>query len=586
VSSIDFAIDIGGSLKRIINLDGDLVRTLATLGGLVSEGHEELLSWTGVPIGNVRIEFRREAFVSRAVRNPKVRGCPRCLREDAAGHKGPAIQAMAMRGDWQLREVSICVRHGHPLVRLWEVDAVSNRYDIGSRLSEIESDILQGKFDRPVVKPSPYDLWLDQRLEDGRDSTWFSSQTLYAATTFCRLLGMELLRLEDKIDLEQEAKLRAAQAAGFAVARLGEEAISAAFDRLAALASGKSDQPHKAFGDLFTKLSRDYVAEECFSSFRRMLRDKILTVWPIATEETLLGEKLPERIFHSLLSAAEEIGIGTPRLDQFLTEAGAFAFGDDRPQSRKLFDAKKFAPLLEEIPTLVGPLQMCRSFGATKTELAALAKDEVILPRTKISTIKSPWRISDGVALLSKLKAKIHPTGTVDGATESILQAARRADVGIGVVIAAILSGDLQVVQSADPGGFHGLVVPVSWASAKVAPQPMQDLGMVPAAAFGRAIGMRDQGLFRSLLEAGHTPSVRLRHPTTKVHWFYLTNQDIQAFHRRFMTPTTMKAELGVHRNMLLRKLREAGVKPFTPNGVSYGTLYLRESVEPVFKGK
>ena len=317
-----------------------------------------------------------------------------------------------------------------------------------------------------------------------------------------------------------------------------------------------------------------------------MLRNKILTVWPVATEEILLGEKLPERIFHSLLSAAEEIGIGTPLLDQFLTEAGAFALGDDRPQSRKLFDAQRYAPLLAEIPTLVGPLQMCRSFGATKTELAALAEDEVILPRTKISTIKSRWRISDGVALLSKLKAKVRPTESDDGATESIMQAARRADVGIGVVIAAILSGDVQVVQGADPGGFQDLMVPVSWANAKVAPQPTQDLGMVPAAAFGRAIGMRDQGLFRSLLEAGHTPSVRLRHPTTKVHWFYLTTQDIQAFHRRFMTPTTMKAEVGVHRNMLLRKLKEAGVKPFTPNGVSYGTLYLRESVEPVFRGK
>ena len=172
-----------------------------------------------------------------------------------------------MRGDWQLREVSICVRHGHPLVLLWEVDPVANRYDIGSRLSEIQSDILQGKFDRPVVKPSPYDLWLDQRLEDGRDGTWLANQSLYAATTFCRLLGLELLRLKDQIDQEQEAKLRAAQAAGFAVARQGEEAIGAAFDRLAAAASGKNDQPHKAFGDLFTKLSRDYVAEEYFFPF-------------------------------------------------------------------------------------------------------------------------------------------------------------------------------------------------------------------------------------------------------------------------------------------------------------------------------
>ena len=147
--------------------------------------------------------------------------------------------------------------------------------------------------------------------------------------------------------LEQGAKLRAAQTAGFAVARHGEEAIGAALDRLAAFAAGKSDKPHKAFGERFTKLSRGYVAEECFAPFRQLLRNKILTIWPIAAEEVLLAERLPERIFHSLLSASEEIGIGTPRLEQFLTEAGAIAVGNDRPQSRKLFDAKRYAPLLE-----------------------------------------------------------------------------------------------------------------------------------------------------------------------------------------------------------------------------------------------
>ena len=490
-----------------------------------------------------------------------------------------------MRGDWQLREVSICVRHGHPLVGLWEIGSVAKRYDIGSRLSEIEHDILEGKLDKPLVKPSPYDFWLDDRLEDGRDETWLAGETLYAATTFCRLLGMELLRLEDQIDLEQEAKLRAAQAAGFAVARRGEAAIGAALDRLAGLGLGTNDQPQKAFGALFTKLSRDYVTEECFAPFRRMLRQKILTLWPVAAEETLLGETLPERIFHSLLSAAEEIGVGTPLLEQFLTEAGAFVVGDGRPRSRKLFDAKRFAPLLEEIPTLVGPLQMCQSFGATKIELAALAEDGLILPRTKISTIKSPWRISDGVSLMTRLQAKVRPTEMEGDAWESILQAARRADIGIGVVIAAILSGELAVAQRAD-SGFHGLVVPVKWADDKVAPQPIQDLGMVPAAAFGRAIGMRDQGLFRSLLEAGHTPSSRLKHPKTKVHWFYLTAENIREFHLRFMTPTTMKTEFGGHRNTHLRKLGEAGVLPYSPNGVSYGTLYLRESVEPVLGNK
>lgn len=35
----------------------------------------EMLSWTGVQAGNVRMQFRGEIFVSRALRNPVMRGC-------------------------------------------------------------------------------------------------------------------------------------------------------------------------------------------------------------------------------------------------------------------------------------------------------------------------------------------------------------------------------------------------------------------------------------------------------------------------------------------------------------------------------
>lgn len=106
----------------------------------------ELLSWTGVRTGNVRMEFRREFYVSRALRNPVMRGCPICLRNDAAGTVGLAHGAMAMRGNWQLREVTLCVRHGHPLVPLWQASSLSDRFDIGARLSEIEAEFFSGAF--------------------------------------------------------------------------------------------------------------------------------------------------------------------------------------------------------------------------------------------------------------------------------------------------------------------------------------------------------------------------------------------------------------------------------------------------------
>jgi hypothetical protein len=107
---------MGFSLKRIVLLEGAAIERLAAYGGLSARQLQELISWTGQSIGDVRMSFRGETFVSRALRNPVIRGCPICLREDAQAGGDKPLKFMAMGGDWQLREVNICVRHSHPLI--------------------------------------------------------------------------------------------------------------------------------------------------------------------------------------------------------------------------------------------------------------------------------------------------------------------------------------------------------------------------------------------------------------------------------------------------------------------------------------
>ncbi len=59
--------------------------------------------------------------------------------------------------------------------------------------------------------------------------------------------------------------VRNAQASGFEVLRHGEDAIRSELVTVAAAADGANDEPRKAFGQLFMKLSRDYVSENAFS---------------------------------------------------------------------------------------------------------------------------------------------------------------------------------------------------------------------------------------------------------------------------------------------------------------------------------
>lgn len=318
VSASDFAYDMGTSLKRVVAQDALSLELLAKWGELTPAQMDELLSWTGERVGDVRMRFRSEVFGSRALRNPVIRGCPACLRDDADRQPDDPLTAMVMRGGWQLREMTICLQHRLALVPLWSETNPVHRYDIAARLLEIMPAIMAGDLDGVPMTPSPYDVWLEERLQNGRDSTWFAHQNLYAATTFCRLLGTELMRLDGQVLDDPISKLRAAHATGFAVAQERQAAIRNALVRLAADADGALDEPRKAFGDLYYDLRYIYQDDDSFATFKELLRSCILEVWPVAAGEDVLGQVLERRRLHSVLTAAAVIRVKTNRLRPFL----------------------------------------------------------------------------------------------------------------------------------------------------------------------------------------------------------------------------------------------------------------------------
>lgn len=442
---------------------------------------------------------------------------------------------------------------------------------------------MNGDFDQPAVMPSPYDHWIDDRLATGQDKTWLAQHPLYAATTFCRLLGTELLRLDPAFSLDAIAQRRSAQARGFDVARQGKVAIRDALDALAAFADGAHDGPKKAFGGLYSSLSKDYLDEEAFAPFRDILRDCILDVWPVAVGEDLLGVTQSVRKLHSISSAATETGIGAFLLDQFLVAAGAFDEGDARPVARKTFNAAQYAALLSEIPTLVGPIEMELAMGATRSQFASLAADGILVPRIDVPTIKSPWRVSDGLMLVAELKEMAVPADPTDKHWESIQRAKSRSSISVGTIIAAIRHGRLKLGRRTDVTGYAGFCVlkaEINELGPKTRPVPSHS--HMTAAAFDRSIGKRGQGWFERLSAAGHTPSTRMPHPKLGGMRTFASQADQEVFHARFMTLSTMAKEVGADRRVIISKLNAVGIGPFAPKGESYGGLYLRSEVEGI----
>ena len=584
----EFSLDMGFSFKRIISQEKQALCDLAECGGLTTDQVDDLMSWTGKTAGNVQINFRNEIFGSRSLRNATIRGCPVCLKNDAANDTKIPARAMTMRGDWQFREVSMCVEHEHPLVPLWERSNLSERYDSAARLTEILPNIQSGRLSVPSAPLSHYDFWLDQRLDTGRDKTWLSDKSVYAGSIFCRLLGAELLRLEGSPDDDGALKTRAAQAKGFAVAQQSESAIADALESLAAYADGQNDEPKKAFGRLYSDLNTLYLEKQAFAPFRRLLRDCIVSTWPFGAGETVLGFTQHERKLHSVHSASRETGIGPFLLEQFLAHAGALKGNDTRPLARRTFDAESYAELLNEIPTLVGPIEMRKAMGATLSQLKSLEADGVLVPRIDISTIKSPWRIADGLDLVKELDALAYSVSSSDGRWETLQMAKKRSDMGVGATIAAARKGQLQLGRYSDVVGYAGFCVLKAQID-EMAPVKQKKLesnaakeGYVTPAVFGRSVGIRESGWFEALFVGGHTPATRLPHPIRSHEQTLVSSSDAVEFHKRFLTAATMEKEFGVHRRTLLAKLRVARVGTFRPEGQDFGQIYLRDDVETV----
>jgi hypothetical protein len=584
-SAQDFAYDLGLSFKRVLGLDREALDGVAKWGRLSSEQLHELLSWMGQRAGNVRMHFRGEIFISRALRSPTLRGCPTCLREDALAHDGPSIEAMAMRGDWQLRETTLCLRHSRILVPLWRKDAPLERYDFAVRLTEILDGIMSGDLDGAQSCVTDHDLWLDQRLATGADVTWLSDQALFPSVTFCRLLGMELLRLLPPTDPDLIRQLRAAQAAGFDVAGQREEAISIALDRLAKDAGRALDEPQKAFGKLYVKLKTDYQDDDSFASFRRCVRNCILRNWPIVGGEVVLGEVLPERLLHSLFTAARDCRMKKERIETFLIEVGALDPSDDRPPNKRTFDAKKYAALLEDVTSLVSLKTLREAMGASRSELTALITDGVLTPVSRVADARLPWRLSDGLDLISELEAMAVLLEEPATGWEATLFARNRSGLGIDQIIAAVRSGRVRLGRHTGPADFSGLLVRKDDMN-EIAREAAHDTGavMVSSAEFGREVGLRDAHHLEALFVAGHLMGTRRKNPKTGRLQIFMSKDDIAAFHTRFATIWTMSNEREVDRNSIRSWIKAAKLRPFSPNGEDFGLLFLRDAFEAVVR--
>lgn len=567
----DLCNELGLSIKKLVTMDASQFETMVDIFGLNPTTFEHLLSWTPQPAPGLQARFRGELYGSRAVISPVVRGCPACLCNDVQCDRLPPQGQMVMRGAWQLRHSELCLHHGQLLVPLWTVTAPLARYDFASRLSEIADDIIRFRLDRPCQDVTDYDHWLDTRLSSGTDPTWLSDHPTDTAARFCQLLGAELIRLTP----EAADDGLTARGMGFDCASQGPSAITAAFIDLADKVDGTQYSAQKAFGRLYQWLTNDMAGDARCERYRDLMREVILDTWAIPAGEQILGQSVAAPRLHSILTAAKEIG-RTPKVArQLLAHAGVIDPGDTRPDARLTFDAAAAQPVLAQVRRLVMARDMRKRLGASRGQFLALVSANVIRPILPATVSKLQWDTDDADALLGKLLSGAVTIDPHDSAWVPIGVAAGVARVDIKTAVDSACSGLIQTGILADAYAYGAV---------HVRQQDMDDLRGVEVAhvtlsEFAREVGLHNDGNMTALHAAGHVTAIDVFNPATRRTGLYVTDDARAAFHNRFTTVKLMAREAGVDGRVIARKLREAGVARFAPEGADFGPVFLRERV-------
>ncbi len=277
---------------------------------------------------------------------------------------------------------------------------------------------------------------------------------------------------------------------------------------------------------------------------------------------------------------------------KFLVEAGALPEHDDRPPSLRTFDADRYADLLAEIPMLVGPIEMQTAIGATKAQLRSLPEDGILIPRTYREKVNSPWLIADGIALIDELDAISLDISEDDQAWEDVQSASKRTRLRVGDIITAVRQAKIQMGKRSGGTGYRSFVVQKSEVdnlvrgNIGILPQSDSVRGRRTASVFARELGIRTEGWYQALVEAGHCTGSWEQHPVTNVRTLYVSDDDVHRFNSRFITLRQMQVEFGIHKHTCLSKLRAALVRPFATKTQGFGPLYERDSVESVLLGR
>ena len=579
-------------LSRLAMANGSNLSELASILGIkvidVIDGAPATTEWLAqmggvAPDRIAQATFRRigtRSFVRGGHQLPRqsvvyqvARICPACLREDARLSGKDDQIGMGFRSNWQVPFLRSCTRHNVALVPGWSCADRVHRHDFASRVGLILPAILTGTLDGPPVPPSPFERWIEQRLAGETGGLWLEQFDFFAAATFCELLGRAILldRVSKNLKLT-EIQWRHAADLGFRSAAAGEAGIRKTLLDVQERGGSPNDGPHARFGPLYDRFSRDLDGPE-FDPFRKVLQDHLLTTWPLAAGENVLGKLVEKRLLHSVRSLANQTGLGTARLRKALVDAGLVAESSPRSDAWDVFDAEAAESLVLPLLEGLGLSDVVESFNFPRDQFEAMVTGSFIKSLPTGEGTYPAFLASEITAFLDIFLGVATPMSAAQHDFTDIPTAARRLLCSSRDIARLAIEGRLQRIgRHTGRKGYLSILVNVR----EIQPLLLREtaIGMT-VEQVSETLGLA-AGEVRALIRDGVLQATLAPNPITQKPQYYVTEAQLRDFCSTFVTLKHVAAWLDLDRDITRKELQASKVRPIGPPERPYGFAYRR----------
>lgn len=567
-----FSTDMRMRLPGLVRGDETQLMRLADLGGIELD---QLRKNAVIGIGVLGHKVGEHIFEKRSLLRKALRVCPKCIANDLErnGPLGPYGRVY-----WHVASIRTCCEHSTPL---FEIEALRNPRSLHDFYGRVEDDlelILAAAKSQPERPATKLEQYLFDRFASVAEPNWLNQIGPQVVSKTCEMLGAVMIHgPEANLANFKHEDWLAAGGEGFSIASAGREAFCDALKYLQRRPGAPRGGPQAHWGRFYQWLAFGSKSEQ-YGPVLDLVRELIISNYPIATGDEVLGVKCERRQIHSLMSAQKETGLHPKRLRTLLIEENFLPKDDGTVQHGAVghFDAIAADDLLLEMSESFAQPEAQKLLNISRSQFDVMRKWGFIRPVTISKNAKPRYSRLALKRFRDQLLRGAVPVKQTRPSQVDLQTAARKVVCSTGEIIHLIIDGKLDFVGCLNGRrAIRYLVVDAAEVLSKLNTEVVEG---IPKSELKKLLGVNDS-VVKWLIDEGYLPIRKSRSQTSRKTMSIVRQEDFDRFNHEYVTLRNLAKEYDLSSKLVGSKLKSADVEPIDQSGGHGRNIYVRREI-------